>query len=361
MKRFVIVQNSLRTTYIFRKAYIKKLLEEGTVSIVAPVDDDYSYKMLSDLGVYIYNVPALGASVFSKLKSIFYMNYFIFLERRNDAIIICHFIVTFLMCYLSLIPFNKKCVVYIEGLGSLFSKQSIFRDGLCFIIGRNSIIRLFCNEDERQILGQPYDKITGGIGIDITKFSVPFKQFENASEFKLLYVGRLIEDKGVLDAVEVLRNLLLKGKNVRLTLVGDVYLSNSSSLNKDDIIRLELEFGNKIYFAGYSNDVVDWYRDSDILLLPSIREGFPVCVMEASSIGIPTVGYEVPGMLESVRSGVNGFLVPFRDCFRLTEMVDSLLDHSKLIEIQSRAQVFAKSYFCQDLKAREIVRILNSI
>lgn len=170
MKRYIIAQNSIRTTYSFRYAYIKKLLKEGSVTIIAPNDDVAALKKLSDLGVNIKSVPKFGTTILSKIIAVFWMNYYILSERRKNSVFICHFLVTFLICFPSLIPFNKRCVVYVEGLGSLFSKHTVFRFFLRFLLRRKNIVRLFCNEDERQILGYSSDKVTGGIGVDLNRF-----------------------------------------------------------------------------------------------------------------------------------------------------------------------------------------------
>lgn len=351
----------MRTTYSFRYVYITELLKEGRVTIIAPNDDDIAFEKLYDLGVDIKRVPALGISNSSKIMTLLWMNYYVLLERRMNATFICHFLVTFLMCFPTLIPFNKKCVVYVEGLGSMFSKQTVYRKILRFLLLRPKLVRLFCNEDERHILGYPNDKVTGGIGVDLEKFHKKGEKQKKSSHYNLLYVGRLIEDKGVKDAIEVFRVLLNKGKDVSLSLVGDIYLSNPTSLNRSDIESLKFEFGEKINFPGYSENIAEWYDSSDILLLPSFREGFPVCVMEASAFGIPSFGYEVPGMLDAVKNNINGVLVSYRDVDALVAAVEQYLNLDALKTIHSSSRCFAKSNFCQESKALDIVRILTSL
>lgn len=171
----------------------------------------------------------------------------------------------------------------------------------------------------------------------------------------------MIEDKGVKDAVDVFRILLNKGKNVRLSLVGDIYLSNPSSLTQYDIEKLKLEFGDKINFPGYSDNVIEWYKNSDILLLPSFREGFPVCVMEASAFGIPSFGYKVPGMSDAVKNNINGILVSYRDVNALSAAVEQVLSVEALNNFHSSSRDFALSNFCQESKAKDIVKTLTSL
>ena len=55
------------------------------------------------------------------------------------------------------------------------------------------------------------------------------------------------------------------------------------------------------------------YTDSDIVVLPSYREGLPKSLIEACAVGRPIVTTDVPGCRECVKSGYNGYLVPAKD------------------------------------------------
>lgn len=361
MRRFIIVQNSIRTTYIFRYPYLKRLCKSNYVSIIAPNDDDLAIDEIKKLGAQVYNIPSLGEGILSKLRVIFLMNYYVLKERRRNSVFICHFLITFIMIFPSLLPFNKKCIVYTEGLGSLFSKDTLLTKLLKHLIGKPSIVRLFCNSNERDKIGKPGDIVTGGIGVDLKNTNSNFAGLHSDGYFRLLYVGRLIEDKGITDAINVLRILLNNGRRVKLNIVGDIYPSNPSSFSVDDILNYKNEFGDRINFVGYSDNVDEWYSQSNILLLPSKREGFPVCVMEASVYGIPTFGYLVPGMMDAVVKDVNGCLVDYSNVEALSAAVDEYLDLDKLRFVSERAKNHASKNFCQERKAENIVTLLCNI
>lgn len=349
---FIIIQNSVKTILIFRVGYIKELLKHGNVIVIAPNDDDKSKRKLESMGVVVEKVST------NRLISIIQMNYFISKYRfKKKTSFICHFLITFLMCYPSLIPFNRKLIIYTEGLGSLFAKKTIFRYLLRFLLIHNHAVRLFCNQSEKQFIGKKSDIVTNGIGIELEKFikksSIPSKKY-----YRLLYIGRLINDKGIRDAIDAFRIISSIRSDVVLTLVGDIYPNNPSSLNENDIQLLKSEFNSNIEFIGFTENVLDWYHSSDILLLPSIREGFPVCVMEASSVGIPTIGYNVPGVRDAIRSGENGELVKFRDVNGIAEKVLSLLNTNKLSYYIERANTYAKNNFSSQEKNAQILKIL---
>ena len=340
--------------------YIRELLADGfEVIVVAPNDCAHSEKKLQAVGAKVHRIPSINSKK-DYFKVILLMNLLILKYRGKDTVFICHFITTFILTYFTLIPFNSKCLVYIEGLGTLFSKKGSLQSFLKFLLVKNSVTRVFCNNDERAVVGLPDDHVSGGIGVDLSYFNTP-KTFNNDRGFNLLYVGRLIEDKGVLDVIATLRHLIKKGKKVTLSLVGDIYTNNPTSLSNQDVLILKQEFGEAINFVGFSQNVKQWYEMSDILLLPSKREGFPVCVMEANAMGLPAVCYEVPGCSDAVKSGVNGYLVKAFDVDEYANVVEKVLDPDFLKKISKTSAVYAQENFDSRLKSSQLVKIIKSL
>ncbi|MCE0558580.1 glycosyltransferase [Motilimonas sp. E26] len=311
---------------------------------------------LEALGVFVYKLPDLS-SLTKKLFCIFLMNIFVLKERLKGSVFISHFLVTALIVYPTLVPFNHRLVIYTEGLGSFFSRRPFFQKILQFLLSRNSATRLFCNNSERQLVGLATDTVTGGIGIELNSYPRKSK-LDEIKHYELLYIGRLIKDKGVHDAIAVLRLLREKNYNVRLSLVGDIYPNNPSSLTRRDIDHLTAEFGSYIDFVGFTNDVYEWYKKSHILLLPSEREGFPVCVMEASSVGLPCLGYNVVGVNDAIKNGVNGFLVEPSNITELAKAAELLLDLEKLEFFRISSSKYAADNFNIIPKTRNLVNIL---
>ena len=358
MKNFVIVQNSLKTTWIFRKDYIRELLKYGNVSIIAPNDDSYSKTQIEKLGANVYKVPKMDTKK-NKILAILAINKNILIERKKNSIFICHFLITFLISYLTLVPFNNKLIIYTEGLGSLFYNNKFLLSILKFFLINNSSVRLFCNKSERDLIGLSDDIVTNGIGIDLELFKIK-SEILNIKQYELLYIGRLIDDKGVRDSIDVLRRLIADGINVKLNLVGDIYPNNPSSLSNEDIHSLMLEFGNKINFVGFAKNITKWYLTSHVLILPSVREGFPVCVMEASGMGVPTIGYNVEGVNSAIRQGKNGLLAEFKNIEQLTELTKSLLNIDTLNSYRFSSSLYAEDNFSIKPKTQQIVNILSS-
>ncbi|MBS9950498.1 glycosyltransferase [Vibrio alginolyticus] len=354
MNNFIIIQNSVRTTFIFRSGYIKELLKYGTVTVIAPNDDHKAKGKLEEMGVTVEKIST------NRILSVIQMNLIITKKRLQGAVFICHFLVSFLLCYITLVPFNRKLVIYTEGLGSIFSNSTFLQSVLRFFLVNNSAVRLFCNKSERELVGKKSDIVTNGIGVDLAKFK---KKMNNVSgnPYQLLFVGRLISDKGVKDAIEAFRIIISKRRDVKLILVGDIYPNNPTSLTFGDIELLKKEFGSYISFVSFTETILDWYNCADILLLPSRREGFPVCVMEASSVGLPTVGFDVAGVRDAIKSGVNGQLVDYGDIDGLAKTIDSLLSTQTLSSYIDRSTDYAKKNFCNKEKNSQLVSILLNL
>nr|QOS23448.1 N,N'-diacetylbacillosaminyl-diphospho-undecaprenol alpha-1,3-N-acetylgalactosaminyltransferase [Vibrio parahaemolyticus] len=359
MNEVVIVQNSIKTVVLFRMTYIKMLIEKGCkVVVIAPNDDNSSFLELIEIGVHVDNIPPLRGLI-SKALSIARMNLAVLRARRKNSIIICHFISTLIFIYLSLVPFNKRFVVFVEGLGSAYEINRLFRGliKVAFYFVSGSVF--VCNKDEKESLNISKAIVTGGIGVDVEYFS-PSNNSIVKSEvpLELLYVGRLIRDKGIDSVIDAFRILLKNNINTRLTVVGDIYINNPSSLTKDDLNQIKSEFGNSINILGYSSNIKECYENAHVLLLPSRREGFPVSVMEASAMGVPTVGYNVPGMSDAIDEKFNGLLAPYRDIDELVAKILVFVDYKKLRHYQIKSREYAIDNFSRTEKDSFIVNYL---
>lgn len=134
---------------------------------------------------------------------------------------------------------------------------------------------------------------------------------------RLLFVGRLDTVKGIPHLLDALA-LLARRSDVdyRLTLVGD----GSRRADYEDRSR-ELGVADAVSFEGWQDDVLPYYRDHDVFVLPSLSEGLPTVLMEAQACGVPVVATDVGGARELVRGG---YLVPRRSPDALARAIEAL-------------------------------------
>jgi glycosyltransferase involved in cell wall biosynthesis len=91
-----------------------------------------------------------------------------------------------------------------------------------------------------------------------------------------------------------------------------------------------LNLGSRVKFLGYRQDVAELLALCDLVVLPSICEGLPLCVLEAMAAGRPVVATSLPGTAEAVAHGRTGLLVPPADPPALAEAIQKLADDEGL-------------------------------
>jgi glycosyltransferase involved in cell wall biosynthesis len=150
-------------------------------------------------------------------------------------------------------------------------------------------------------------------GVDVTKFNFDFNyweirnRFAHASEKILLFVGRLVPEKGLDVLIKALPIILSKGVNAKIVVVGE-------GPQRDEYQRLANDhgLGNKILFTGH---IDDWtlralYRVADVAIVPSRFEPFGIVALEAMAAHCPLVASSIGGLDEIVDHEGTGLKVP---------------------------------------------------
>lgn len=126
-----------------------------------------------------------------------------------------------------------------------------------------------------------------------------------ATDRVFCFIGRLHPDKGLNELVRAFETL---PPNARLLIVGTA--DDSAPLDAAAQSRLEQP---RIHQLGFMRDVRPALAVSDVLVLPSYREGFPNVILQAGSMRLPLIATNVSGCNEFITPGVNGWLVEPRD------------------------------------------------
>ena len=138
------------------------------------------------------------------------------------------------------------------------------------------------------------------------------------------HVGRMVEQKNHRGLLEVFKRTLVRVPQARLLCVGDGPLRPAIEAQ---IVREGL--AGRARCVGTRGDVVEVLRRSDALLLPSIHEGFGLVALEASGVGLPVVGSNIPGLDEVVRHDETGVLHAITDVEGMAESVAKVLTDPK--------------------------------
>lgn len=163
------------------------------------------------------------------------------------------------------------------------------------------------------------------------------------NDFAFIFVGRLVKDKGINELVAAFK--ILSGKKrlsstqqfqPKLLLVGPL----EHQLDPLDLETLkEIETNPHIVSVGFQEEVRPYFAISDALVFPSYREGFPNVVLQAGSMGLPSIVSDINGCNEIIKHGCNGLIVPAKDADSLQSSMQKLLTDPVLYQtLKSKTQ-----------------------
>lgn len=152
-------------------------------------------------------------------------------------------------------------------------------------------------------------------GVNIMKFSPSLSDNEkyqkrkelnvSPDDFLISYVGRINNDKGVVELFSVFKQLALNNQKVKLLIVGRFEDEDAIP----STIKAEMEAHPSVILKGYTDDIKSIYEIIDVLVLYSKREGFGNILIEASSMQVPVIATNIPGCRDAVYHGVSGYLI----------------------------------------------------
>lgn len=166
-----------------------------------------------------------------------------------------------------------------------------------------------------RIKNKTYKLDTAGVGCDLSKFDINSKIEDKKNElnigennFVITYTGRFVNFKGFnLVINSFLRLNKLHPSMFKLVLIGGYDPIHPTGLTKDE----EEEFLSciDIIRVGFTNEVETYLSISDVFLFPSLKEGMPVCIIEALAMGLPVITADSRGCNDLVVNEQNGLLL----------------------------------------------------
>ena len=190
-------------------------------------------------------------------------------------------------------------------------KQRIVKKQKIAVIGSGSLAGVDVKRFEKQRWVSQIANLRAQIGIP-----------EHA--FVLTFIGRLTKDKGISELVEAFINLQSRKKEGVLLLIGPQEPKRDPLPKKTLALIQESAF---IFEVGYSNEPEKYLALTDILCLPSYREGFGSVVIEAAAMGVPTVATDIVGLRDAVVNNVTGVLVRVKNVNELISGLEKLLNN----------------------------------
>jgi len=139
-------------------------------------------------------------------------------------------------------------------------------------------------------------------------------------------ISRLSNEKGIHFLIHGFK-ILLETIDARLIIVGD-------GVDRLLLERMaeDLEIREKVIFTGWVDNPFKYLKKTDVFVLPSLWEGFPMVVLEAMACGIPVIVTDSSGGIrEVIKDGINGLLIKSGSPISISESIHDLLSNKKKI------------------------------
>ncbi|MFA6552974.1 MAG: glycosyltransferase family 4 protein [Patescibacteria group bacterium] len=193
-------------------------------------------------------------------------------------------------------------------------------------------------------------------GVDLKKFTVKERRWEQSARFNIGCVARLEPEKGVeflIQSVKIIQEFI---PFARLIIVGE-----GSERKKLMWLSDRLGLKETIQWVGYQREVDKWYSYFDALVLPSVRrESFGITLVEAMASGIPVVGTRLGGIPEIIEHQQTGLLAKPGDSQDMADQLIYLFNHrAESHEMVERARQKVEVMFSQERMVRDYYLLLR--
>ena len=180
------------------------------------------------------------------------------------------------------------------------------------------------------------------------------------SSINFIYMGSITHRKGIHVLLRAIGKLEKK-KKINLFLLGDHSLDKNYFEELKKIIAVQ-KISKKINFLGHKEDALDVLNVMDCLILPSLDEGLPKCVIEAKCLGKPSIVTDTGGTKEIMEDKKDGYVVPAGNVKALLKAMESYIENSNLINnFANNNKKISRDKFSFKNHCQELSRIYLSL
>ncbi len=175
---------------------------------------------------------------------------------------------------------------------------------------------------------------------NFTNFTLDSKKFSKKKKLKMIFVGRVVREKGLFLLFEVLNELKKLNYKISLSILGE-------GKDKQNLESLAMNFDIEVNFLGYvesqSDEIYHQYQSHDVMILPSFSEGLPLSILEAFSAKTFVIASNVGGISEIISDEITGFLIEPNSKKSLMRAIKKLYNENlDIVQILDNAYRVAK-------------------
>ncbi|MCD7969898.1 MAG: glycosyltransferase family 4 protein [Alistipes sp.] len=247
---------------------------------------------------------------------------------------------------------RKKVVNAVSGFGQSLEqtggfKSKVARKAVLFSLKYRNNRFILQNQDDIRLLeslGITSAKfLIKGSGVDLNEFSCHPETVKE--KVRVVMCARMVTTKGVVEFINAAKKIKpFVGEKTEFILAGTCDTVNPNGIQEEELRKMLDD--PYIKWLGHVKDVNKLLRDSDIVVLPSYREGLPKSLIEGCAVGRPIITTNTTGCRECVIEDHNGYLVPVRDVDLLADRMRELIeDKDKRAQFGRNSRVLAEKQF----------------
>lgn len=303
----------------------------------------------------IIALPLSRSNFLNVILSHLYLIYFMFKIIKEIDIILFSQIIDYPLHIIILTKLLKKRIVdFIGGsryilLRINFKLSRSFIMKLFYIYGIVSLMMELKLANKVVLVSKnltndfPFTRIKSKIRV---AWNLPSKSFHDT--FKLIkpykerdlvigYVGKISIVKGILNLIDAARIVSKENPNIKYLIIGNL---------EDYILKLNLHrkianFKNNIQLLGYvpHNELVNYYNEMKLLILPSYTEGLPHVVLEAMACGTPVLTTRVGELCVIIKDGKTSFFLKKNNAIEIARIILTLISQQERLECVSNCAI----------------------
>lgn len=330
----LIICNYSSGLYTFRGMLIQELIKRGhTVRAIVPKLENENEKKaennLKEMHCALHRIPMERRGM-NPVKDFGLMRaYYATVKKIQPDLVLTYTIKPNIyggmVCRLLKIPY----AVNITGLGTAFQGNGMLKQ-LVTRMYKTALKRVkivfFENVENRDIFVNakivPKNKthVLAGAGVDLEHFQ--YAEYpENGDCTRFLFIGRVMQEKGIDELFQAMRKLNENGYQCSLDVLGGFEENYSEKIKK-------YETEGWLHYQGYQNDVRPFIEQSHCFVLPSWHEGMANTNLENAAMGRPVITSNIHGCLEAVEDGVTGYLCEKQNADDLYEKMKQMCELS---------------------------------
>ena len=195
-------------------------------------------------------------------------------------------------------------------------------------------------------------------GVDLAKFPVNEEAWRPNGK-RILYVGRVVYEKGVKELITSFGALCQQEDDVELVIAGD-----GDALEDMKALARRSGLEDRVTFLGWlpHDEIIEQYGQAMVVVLPSFSEGMPYAVLEAMAAGRPVIATDVSGLKDVVDHQKSGLLYDVSDPDGLREAMLRLVTDPELCrQLGERARERCQASFGRQRWLEDTVMVYESV